>query len=514
MKREFRYTLWILLLCLPGMMSCNDYLDTKPSKTSSLVPTTLEHLESLLNNYDNFYQESNRTAIYSSDDFGLYTDIYKAKSNAYDIAGIEFATWDTEFLPDDTRESFWAEEYKKIFMANMVLEYLDKVAGDSERKKVLEAEAHLIKAYSYWILVNTYCLPYTDATKDELGLVLKNFVSFEEPTVRATLAETYQAIESELTGALKLQNSLEMVNNKYRTWRGSKPAAEAFAARYYLSISNYSEALKYAENALTGHDVLVDYNTDMRYSANKSEVTINVGLPNQEKVEIKYPYTHDNQSDMTDMLEWKEFYYFRMLYNSSWWYLPSKELLALYDKDYDLRYRYHVVENYSYTKGLIKPAYKWPGYVFFYEDRIPSGMTVAEMILTKAECLARQGQFQEAMNTVNVLRAKRMDVDAPANVINLVASSKEEAIRKVLEERHREMPFTMRWYDIRRFNNNEDASDDVILKREFYPYNNAIVLDGESVKTYILERNSRRYAAPIHNTEIESSLGQIKQNAY
>ena len=83
-----------------------------------------------------------------------------------------------------------------------------------------------------------------------------------------------------------------------------------------------------------------------------------------------------------------------------------------------------------------------------------------------------------------------------------------------MEERRREMPFNMRWYDLRRLNNNEDASDDVVIKREFYPYNNATILGKEAVKTYTLDKNSRRYAAPIHNTEIESSLGLIKQNTY
>lgn len=513
MKRRYKYLLW-LMVCIPGMISCDEYLDMKPSKTSSLVPTTLEHLETLLNNYGSFYQESNRTAVFSSDDYGLYKEIYQAKSNAYGIAAVEFATWDIDFLPDDTREGFWSGEYKKIFIANMVLDYLGKVTGDEAQKKVLEAEAHLIKAYSYWILANTYCLPYTEANKNEMGLVLKNSVSFEESTVRASLEATYAAIEAELSAALSLQQPLEIVNNKFRSWRGSKPAVEAFAARYYLYRNNYAEALKYAGLALDDHSVLVDYNTDMKYSEKKSEVTINVGLPNQEKVEIKYPYTHDNQSDMTDMLEWKEFYYFRMLYHESWWYLPSRELLALYDKDNDLRYKYHIVENYSYDRGLTTPAYEYPGYIFFFKDRIPSGPTVAEMLLTKAECQARQGDFAEAMNTVNILRAKRMSNAAAPTVVNLSASSKEEAIRKILEERRREMPFTMRWYDVRRFNNNDDPNDDVVMTREFYPYTSSAIQGSEAVKTYTLEKNSRRFAAPIHNTEIESSLGVIQQNKY
>ena len=63
--------------------------------------------------------------------------------------------------------------------------------------------------------------------------------------------------------------------------------------------------------------------------------------------------------------------------------------------------------------------------------------------------------------------------------------------------------------------NNEDANDDVpVLKREFYPYTSAGILGKEPVKTYTLEKNSRRFAQPILNSEIESSLGAIQQNTY
>ena len=74
MKQRYKFMLWISV-CLPLMVSCDEYLDVQPSKTSSLVPTTLEHLETLLNDYDSFYQETNGTAIYSSDDYGLYKEI-------------------------------------------------------------------------------------------------------------------------------------------------------------------------------------------------------------------------------------------------------------------------------------------------------------------------------------------------------------------------------------------------------------------------------------------------------
>ena len=137
------------------------------------------------------------------------------------------------------------------------------------------------------------------------------------------------------------------------------------------------------------------------------------------------------------------------------------------------------------------------------------------MLLTKAECQARLGSFGDAMTTVNQLRAARMDNTAPADRINLSAASQAEAITQILEERRREMPFSMRWFDIRRLNNNDDANDDVeALTREFYPYNNSGVLIKEPVQTYTLEKNSRRFAQPILNTEIETSQGAIQQNTY
>lgn len=501
---------YILLLVIAIVfVACDDFLDKKPSKNSSLVITDVEQLEYLLNNYAAFYQESNRTAIHSTDDYGLLTELYDAKSSAYGIASVQFATWDIENLPFDNREGFWSSEYLKIFNANMVLSNLDKVSGEAERKNRIKHEAHLIRAVSMWNLVQTYCLPYTDGTKDEMGMILKRSTSFEEPLNRSTLKETYDFIEADLAEALKLTNKMEMVNNKYKSWRGSKAAANAFAARYYLNRNDYANALKHAEVALQEHSVMMDYNVDMRYSNNPSNVTIDgVSVP------IKYPYTHDNQSDMSDMMEWKEFYYFRMLYHESWWYIPSPDLLALYDKTYDLRYKYHMVENYSYDRGLTNPAYEYPGYVFFYKDRIPSGPTVAEMLLIKAETLARQDRVAEAMSAVNQLRAKRMDKDAPANIINLSASSKSEAISKILEERRREMPFAQRWFDMRRLNNNEDTNDDIVPTRNFYGYSRTGIDKASGTKTYTLEKHSRRYAAPIPDPEILSSGGVIEQNKY
>jgi hypothetical protein len=160
---------------------------------------------------------------------------------------------------------------------------------------------------------------------------------------------------------------------------------------------------------------------------------------------------------------------------------------------------------------MTKPSYNYPGYVFFFKDRIPSGPTVAEMYLIKAEALARMNKPTEAMAQLNILRASRME---PGPWVDLTAANQDDAIKKVIDERRREMPFVQRWYDIRRYNNNDYAGDDVDLTRTFYPYTVANVQASSPVKTYSLNKDSRRWAAPIPRTEIISSNGEIEQNTY
>ncbi len=500
---------WPLALIMLAFTSCSKFLDERPSKTTALEATTTTQLDALLNSYSSFYSEGNRTVIFGTDDNGFSSDLYNARPGTFTMAAVEFSLWDIQYLPEDTRENFWSGEYKKIFTANMVLGYADKVTGTPEEKAILKADAHFIRAYSYWVLANTYCLPYTAANKGEMGLPIKTSVSFDQPLARQPLEAVYNLIESDLKEALNI--SLPLVQNgKARHWRANKAGVNGFAARYYLHRNNYTEALKYANAALSEYSQLVDYNTEMKYGRDVS-VVINPGTPASKNVVLKFPYTHDNQSDFTDMLGWKEFLYFRMLYHESWWYIPSKQLLDLYDKDHDLRYKYHMVQGYSYDRGITSPAYDYPGYVFFFKDRLPSGPTTAEMLLIKAECLARTGNVPDALAAVNTLRAKRL---TPGTWVNLAATTKEEAVKTILEERRRELPFTQRWFDIRRFNNNDDPNDDVVLSKTFYPYTIANVTATEPLKTYTLPKDSRRFAAPIPKTEMITSNNEIQQNTY
>lgn len=511
--KQFKY-IFTLLLASTMLVACEDFLDVKPSKSESVVIETGDHLNALLNYYSVYYLEESPWLTTASDDYGCSTDWYDItgnKSEGFTIASLSHATWNKDFIPTLTDRT-WTAEYLKIFYANTVLEKADKVSGlTSEERELVKREARFIRAYSMWYLAQIYCLPYVAGNEDKQGIVLKSSTHFDESVKRATLKQTYDFIEDDLEEALKIDTPLQKIGgtNKYNTIRANKAAVNGFAARYYLYRNDYENALKYANIALQAHNELVDYNTEMRYMDSNPTYTVN-----GQSETIVCPYTYEGSANNVNdyMLEWKELTYFRMFQDNNWWYMPSDELLALYDKEYDLRYKYHIVENFSYINAVDVAL---PAYIFFWKDRIPSGPTTSEMLLIKAECQARlSSNTTEAMNTINTLRAARMDKTAPASVINLTATSQEDAVKKILEERRREMPFVCRFMDIRRLNSNDCSYDDPgDITKTFYEFS-LVNINSSVKKTYTLEKNSPLYACPLPETEFVASDYVIDQNIY
>ncbi len=496
------YNIALLVIATVCFSSCNDFLSKDPSKSSNVTPKTLDELETLLNDYAAFSIEQNYGAIFGSDSYGLKTEMYDSLSSTYNPATMVMpAIWDNQYLPYLGQDAFFANEYKKIFTANMIISNLDNVTGDSDKKKELELECRFIRAYSLWSLAQVYCLPYCEANLDEMGLTIKASTSFEESNARATMRDTYAFIEQDIITALELDKDLEMIGAKYASWRANNAAINGLAARFYLTTGDYAKARSYATTSLSNHDLLVDYNTEMRYR--DVDYVVNGTV-------IDYTYLYDSY-DPTYSMEWKELTYYRFTNYTSWWYVPSDELLNAYNQTYDLRFRYHIVDNYSIDRGHTAV---FPGYLFIGQDEVPSGTTTAEMLLIKAECEAREGETDLAMATVNELRDVRMDASAPLSVRHLSASTAEEAVKLIIEERWREMPFSQRWNDIRRLNHNSDSFDntgDVV--RNFYNTTSTSI-DNNTPATYTLKAGDRKYAYPIPDTNIEASNGVILQNIY
>lgn len=475
------------------LAGCKKYLSEEPKKQASIQ--TVAQLEALVDNATAFCYEPNYTAINSTDDTEISKALYQNNRSvgAFSVDRLQYYVWDVNGLVNQVSDQLWNGEFKKIFTANLVLTNIDQVSGDEATRQRVKADAHFIRAYSYWVLANHYCAPYTTANLNSLGLPIKKTVEYTESLKRATLKETYDFILSDIVEAQKV--AIDDVES-LKPWRISKKAIAAFMSRFYLFTGELDNSLAQANNALASTNVkLVDFNT---IKAGNSRSYTNPAVT-QAHVEL-------NDWQANKFLYWSESYYTRYVYTTAQWYVPSTALVGLYDKQYDLRYKDFVIPNGGRRFSVITPA--TDRYTVFADGAyIPAGFTRAEVLLNKAEVLARKGDVTGAMDAVNTLYIQRMS----NSNIKLTAANKDEAIKKILEERRREMPFAMRWYDIRRYSVNDYAADDVTLTRDFFDVS-ATGVNVNSPKTYTLD--AKRLLVPINNVEMDASQGQIVQNPY
>lgn len=510
-----------LAAMLPALTACDDYLDKDPSKSSSKTITEASQLDALLATYSTFIPETDYTFI-SSDDYGLTPEIQLAKSGSTSIDDIDEFTWST--TNSRSGRLLWDGEFAKIFRANLVLANVDNVSGSEAEKANLKAEAHLDRAYSMFQLAVVYCQYPSAENAGDLGLPLKASTSFEESVARASLGETIGFIESDLQEALKITKPFTNSAGTPQNWRATTAAAKAFAARFYLYLGNYDKAAGYADEVLSEYSELKDLNdpNEMYYAPDDILYTINQGTPEEEVVHVKMPYIYNQRlmgtSGYPDLFGWKGMIFARTLNYASWWYLPSQSLLDCFARDVkdgnpdnDLRYRYFMIEDYGLRYCTKDNAGRTFGYAQFYLDQIISGLSVAEMRLIKAEAFARNGHAGDAINELNTIRRYRIATEAYED---LPVGTPAEALKRVLDERRREIPFSIRWYDIKRYAWNDDPSDDVTINRPFFPHNSSTILTGEPVQTYTLELKSRKYARPIPEVDILRSDGQLIQNTY
>jgi hypothetical protein len=491
-----KLSILILILAFVPLLSCNRYLDKEPKIQTDIQ--TIDQLEDLDNNAPLFtYDGHNATAACATDDTEIPTDMYKAYPTSVPIANLYYYIFDVDNIVGAAADALWNGEFAKIFKANVILGNVDKVSGSLAQKNRIKADAYFIRAYSYWNLVNYYCLPYASSNLQSLGLPLKKTTEYTESLTRANLQQTYDFILSDIKAAQALVPAGD-VQPSLR-WRVTQPAISAFLSRYYLFIGDYDNSLKNANDALTSSVAkLADYHT---LAAGTSATYTNPAAT------LKFSVYNDWTPAL--FLYWDEFYYTRFTYTSSQWWLPSSNLLSLYDPANDLRYQLFFIPNGGRRFSVVTPAET--RYTMFYDGRyLPTGPTISEVLLNKAEASVRKSNpdVQGALDALNLLRAKRYKT-----YVALTATDKADGLTKILQERRRELPFSYRWWDIRRFSVNEDATDDVVVTHNFFKMGIGTV-DVNTPQTYTLPVKSKRYAVPINGVEINASQGQIEQNTY
>jgi hypothetical protein len=383
------------ILLSVGLTSCEKFLDVKPKGV--VLPEKLADYEALLNS-PTLTETYPTHLIYCTDDLqGLYTKNDRAsEANAY--------FWRNQ-MENSTEVSppVWGPLYRAVYNCNVIINYIGKTSGSEQKKNEILGEALAIKADCYLNLLTMFAKSYqvsTAATDAGLPLVTSTDVTSATPA-RASLQVTVDEILGNLKSAadyLPLSNINKLRINRY--------GAFALLSRVYLYMGDFDNALLYADKALDGPHQLVD-------------LTL---LPDREAV----PVPELNPESLWVRL-------------SSDYVLPgyllySTDLLSYFDSN-DLRFEY-------FTRDVI------PEERMLLNGNSSFGITFPELYLIKAEVEARNLNPGAAMDIVNMIRKKRIK---PAAYQDLTAASPEDALKKVLAERRRELAFGgQRWMDMKR----------------------------------------------------------------
>ncbi len=455
-------TLYILIIALPVLISCNKYLDVK-SDQKLAEPSVLADFQAMLD-------VSNITDCSTPGILDLGCDEYYldyAKYQAGTPIERNCYVWASDIWNGQSGYD-WNYLYSNIYIANVVMEKLNDFNDrNNETLNKIYGHALFIRAYSHYFLEETFGQPYkpTSAGKD-LGVPLKLTSNPGSKAVRSTVSECYGQIIKDFREALKL-----LPDNGTPKNRPGKSAVYAMLARVYLTMQDYTNAGNCADSSIRLYGSLYDYNN--------ITVTSTTSRP--------FPAPPNDFAEILYSAYQVAYAFLIMSYTNI-----DLNFYQLYD-DNDLRKSIFFRKNSSTNTWYFRGNYSGSTLTRF------SGLAVDENYLIRAEAYARTGRITEAMNDLNYLLSFRWKkVNGVSTYVNQTAANSREALTKILAERRKELLFRgIRWIDLRRLNQESDFQ--VTLTRN---------LNGES---YTLAPNDPKYTFPIPPDEIQ--ISGIEQNA-
>ncbi len=433
--------------------SCNDsFLDKKPNK-SIVVPSTLEDLQALLDNAQVMNVvpalNLNGTDDLFTTDAGYNFLILSVERNSY--------TWAKDFYQGETICSDWNTPYQQVFYANVVLEGLSSVAvttSNEQQWNQIKGSALFFRAHAFYQLAQLFAVPYTTNTT-ALGIPIRLTADVNASIARASLQETYHQIVNDLNQA----KDLLPTSSPHKT-RPTKTACSALLARTYLTMEDYTKAEQHADEALQQNPFLLDYNS-LNATATRPIPQMNDEILFYANL-VTYRFT-----------------------TSTFTYIDTL-LFASYDNN-DLRQKIFF-RNRAANRYTFKGNYTGNAIPF-------GGIANDEMYLTRAECRARNGNVQGALEDLNTLLQNRWTTGTFSPITE---TDPDLLLSIILTERHKELIFRgTRWTDLRRLNN--DPRFAKTLQRNILG------------TTYTLVPGDAKYTLPIPDQEIHTS--GIQQNA-
>lgn len=488
-------------------ISCNDFLE--PKSDYEFVPETVEALNEILLGNGYLMSGTDGLDIASilqllDDDvecstWASYEDSYSEKVSGYLRM---LYTWQPNafqslYLDDMLTGSYniYKNYYTKILGVNAVLDMIDEVEGEEDERRDVRAQAHALRAFYYFNLVNLYGKPYC-VDKNALGVPLKLTSAMEgDGFPRNTVEECYTQILFDLKEAEKnyLANPQEMQFRK--NYRTNLPMVQLLLARVYLHMEDWENARTYAQKVINDWGLqLVNFNN----------------LPSREDNYLNFTSFNTNTEAI---YSYGSIYAFTSAFNNIVRqdgdgytrdvFCASQELIACYDETPgDLRKKEYLIAEYYfpqyyhiYSKFLVSWSNS-PNQSYSSFARV---FRLAEAYLIQAEASAEmfkagQASADEALKPLNELRRTRFT--PPYTEVRIAAP--DELIEFIHRERRRELCFEdHRWFDLRRWG----------MPRIEHKWH----VDAQTTLTYVLEEGDPGYVLPFPEEEFQLN-DQLIQN--
>ena len=422
--------------------------------------------------------------------------VYAVQGNSNTYGNI----WQWDILSTNSEvESVYAGLYTVIGRCNFFLDQVEDLKAslvDDDLIEELDAytgEVYCARALAYSELVKCFCKAYDPATADkELGIVLRTSYFRKEPVRRASLAESFAFIISDLEKADALLDSEYDVSN---TTYFTNAAVHAIWARVCLNMQDWDGAVEHSTKVI-GSGTFKLASAKSYYTSDQTYLDYLWTNDASYEIIFKIGYTSTSYGSATGSV----FLGFTRDYTYYYPdYVPALWALNLYPSG-DMRYQAYFEElQTGYSHRL-----SWPLLVKYYGNEgllaqnvfhvcMPKPLRLAEQYLIRAEAYCRRGEYPKAGADLTTLRESRFSTGGTigVNSDNWLDTVSDERVRELFMEGFR-LNDLKRWH--RGFTRTPQSSSQA---------------EGSSLK---VNADDPLFVWPIPRNEIEAPGSEILPN--